>query len=215
MSEPFAAQDALLFFEKSPAAFALYEGFAQKLLAAFPDTRVRVQKTQITFSNRHGFGCVSQLRVRKKAELPDPYIVVTLGLPAPLDSPRRPSRIRAGGRFISCSARRARSTTSCSAGCVRRMNLLNGNRKHAERSLNAALRVSVKEGHSLCWFLRLTAMHMPARIRITPSTIMPVQRMVIGSLGWLGMLTGEVMRLPASSYHAVWLGTISNPRPKL
>ena len=88
MSEPFAAQDALLFFEKSPAAFALYEGFAQKLLAAFPDTRVRVQKTQITFSNRHGFGCVSQLRVRKKAELPDPYSVVTLGLPAPLDSPR-------------------------------------------------------------------------------------------------------------------------------
>ena len=83
MSEPFAAQDALLFLEKSPAAFALYEGFAQKLLAAFPDTRVRVQKTQITFSNRHGFGCVSQLRVRKKAELPDPYIVVTLGLPAP------------------------------------------------------------------------------------------------------------------------------------
>ncbi len=88
MGEPFAAQDAFLFFEKSPAAFALYEVFARKLLAMFPEARVRVQKTQITFSNRHGFACVSQLRVRRRAELPDPYIVVTLGLPAPLDSPR-------------------------------------------------------------------------------------------------------------------------------
>ena len=87
MSEPVAAQDALLFFEKSPAAFALYEGFAQKLLAAFPDTRVRVQKTQITFSNRHGFGCVSQLRVAAQTE---PYpgrwtVHIVLGAPGEID----------------------------------------------------------------------------------------------------------------------------------
>ncbi|WP_330397617.1 DUF5655 domain-containing protein [Acutalibacter muris] len=44
--------------------------------------------TQITFSNRRVFACVSLMRVKRKAELPDPYIVVTLGLPYPLESRR-------------------------------------------------------------------------------------------------------------------------------
>lgn len=81
-------QDALLFFGRHPASFPLYEAFAEKLLTAFPQTVIRVQKTQITFSNRHVYACVSLLRVRKRAELPDPYIVVTLGLPYPPDSGR-------------------------------------------------------------------------------------------------------------------------------
>lgn len=34
------------------------------------------------------FACVSFLRVKKKAELPDPYLVVTLGLSFPLASHR-------------------------------------------------------------------------------------------------------------------------------
>ena len=48
----------------------------------------RVQKTQISFSNRHVFACVSFARVKRKAELPKRYMVITLGLPAPLDSER-------------------------------------------------------------------------------------------------------------------------------
>ena len=47
-----------------------------------------MQKTQITFSNRHVFACVSFARVKRKAELPSPYLVITLGLPCPLESGR-------------------------------------------------------------------------------------------------------------------------------
>lgn len=80
--------DELLFFDGHSGALPLYDAFAETLFTRFPDTSVRVQKTQITFSNRHVYACVSFARVKKKAELPDPYLVVTLGLPFPLDSPR-------------------------------------------------------------------------------------------------------------------------------
>ena len=66
----------------------LFEAFAEKLYGLYPATKMRVQKTQITFSNRHVFACVSFLRVKRKAELPDPYLVVTLGLSFPLASRR-------------------------------------------------------------------------------------------------------------------------------
>lgn len=81
-------QDSLMFFAKHPAALPLYEAFAAKLSELFPDAKARVQKTQITFSSRRVFACVSLMRVKRKAELPDPYIVVTLGLPYPLESGR-------------------------------------------------------------------------------------------------------------------------------
>ena len=80
--------DTLMFFDKHPDAFPLYSRFEEALCAGFPDTNKRVQKTQITFTNRHVFACVSFARVKKKAELPDPYIVITLGLPYPLESER-------------------------------------------------------------------------------------------------------------------------------
>lgn len=80
--------DELLFFDGHSGALPLYDAFAETLFTRFPDTSVRVQKTQITFSNRHVYACVSFARVKKKEELPDPYLVVTLGLPFPLDSPR-------------------------------------------------------------------------------------------------------------------------------
>ena len=81
-------QDGLLFFNKHPAALPLYEAFAAKLFELFPDVTLRGQKTQITFSNRRVFACVSLMRVKRKAELPAPYIVVTLGLAYPLGSRR-------------------------------------------------------------------------------------------------------------------------------
>ena len=58
------------------------------LLAEFPDARTKVQKSQISYYNRRLFACVSFLKVRKKAELPDDYFVLTLGLPEPLESGR-------------------------------------------------------------------------------------------------------------------------------
>ena len=84
----FTEQDVLQFFDRHEAAWPLYAVFERELLARFPDVSRKVQKTQIAFSNRHLFACVSFLRVKKKAELPDPYFVLTLGLPAPLASAR-------------------------------------------------------------------------------------------------------------------------------
>ena len=80
--------ETLLFFEKQPSALSIYECFVKRLYEQFPDTKRRVQKTQITFSNRYVFACISFLRVKRKADLPDPYLVVTLGMPFPLESDR-------------------------------------------------------------------------------------------------------------------------------
>ena len=83
-----AQSDELMFFEGHIAALPLYEVFAGDLFRRFPSTSVRVQKSQITFSNSHIFACVSWARVKRKAELPDPYMVITLGLSYALNSPR-------------------------------------------------------------------------------------------------------------------------------
>ena len=80
--------DTLMFFDRHTAALPLYRAFEAMLFASFPVVNKRVQKTQITFSNRHVFACVSFARVKRKAELPAGYMVLTLGLPAPLASER-------------------------------------------------------------------------------------------------------------------------------
>ena len=84
--------NTILFFEQQPKALALYEVFEKAVVNRYPDTKIKVQKTQISFSNKHIFACASFLRVKKKKELPDPYLVITLvitlGMPYPLDSTR-------------------------------------------------------------------------------------------------------------------------------
>ena len=80
--------DTLLFFDGHPDALGLYRAFEELLYRAFPVVNKRVQKTQITFYNRHVFACVSFARVKRKAELPEGWMTLTLGLPAPLGSPR-------------------------------------------------------------------------------------------------------------------------------
>ena len=80
--------DAALFFDPVPGAYAIYRAFADALLAAYPETQIKVQKTQITFYNPRVFACASLLRARRKAELPKPWLTVTLGLPCRLESPR-------------------------------------------------------------------------------------------------------------------------------
>ena len=80
--------DALMFFDQHMDILPLYQAFEELLSDSFPVVNKRVQKTQITFSNRHVFACVSFARVKRKAELPMRFIVITLGLPAPLDSER-------------------------------------------------------------------------------------------------------------------------------
>ncbi len=80
--------DTLLFFHDHPGVLPLYEKLEALLYERFPQVNKRVQKTQIAFANRHVFACVSFARVKRKSELPRGYLVLTLGLPAPLDSPR-------------------------------------------------------------------------------------------------------------------------------
>ena len=80
--------DTLFFFDQHQAVYPLYVCFQEKLLARFPESRIKVQKSQILYYNRHLYACVSFLKVKKKSELPDDYFVLTLGLPAPLESDR-------------------------------------------------------------------------------------------------------------------------------
>lgn len=81
-------QDTLFFFDRHQAVYPLYVCFQEKLLARFPESRIKVQKTQISYYNRHLYACVSFLKVKKKAELPEDYFVITLGLSAPLEFDR-------------------------------------------------------------------------------------------------------------------------------
>lgn len=85
-----AELDKLLFFDGKPKALELYEEFERKVLECFgPEhVNIRVQKTQITYSDRHVFACVSMAKVRKARELPEEYIVVTFGLGYRKLSPR-------------------------------------------------------------------------------------------------------------------------------
>ncbi len=80
--------DVLAFFSQHMEALPLYERFAQQVLAETGEVRIKVQKTQIAFANRHNFAFVSFLPVRKAKERPEHYIVVTIGLGRRLDSPR-------------------------------------------------------------------------------------------------------------------------------
>ncbi len=79
--------DELFFFDGKPEELALYETLLDQI-KALGDVSVVVHKTQISLKNRRVFACVSIFRVLPKRLLPTHYIVLTLGLPDPLDSPR-------------------------------------------------------------------------------------------------------------------------------
>ena len=90
MREPEA--DTLLFFNEHPKALLIYEHLEETIYDRFPVVNKRVQKTQIGFSNRHLFACVSFARVKRKAELPDPCEQLLIDfVDAPNDDVNRPS----------------------------------------------------------------------------------------------------------------------------
>ena len=74
--------DLLFFFQRSPAALALYQALLRRMVPRFPQTALRVQKTQISFYDRHLFAAVS-LQFG-----PEAVLVLTLGLNRRLDDPR-------------------------------------------------------------------------------------------------------------------------------
>lgn len=103
--------DALLFFDGKPEELALYEALEARIFSEIENVRLKVSKSQISFYNRHLFACVSFLRAKRKAELPAHYIVLTLGLDRPLDTPGRrwsPSPTRTAGPITSSSPARRR-----------------------------------------------------------------------------------------------------------
>lgn len=79
--------DVLAYFSGKPEELALYETVYAQLCRAFPDASVKVQKSQISFYNRHLFAAVS-LPVRRKKDWPKTCILVTFGLFRRLDDPR-------------------------------------------------------------------------------------------------------------------------------
>ncbi|CCX37115.1 uncharacterized protein BN452_01094 [Clostridium sp. CAG:1013] len=81
-------QDVLFFFEKAPDALPLYQTLEQKLQEILPDMTLKVGKSQISFYLGHQFGCASLLAVRRKKDLPSPYLTVTFGLAYPVEHPR-------------------------------------------------------------------------------------------------------------------------------
>lgn len=77
----------LQFFDRMPQALPLYEAFAEKLRERYPAVGIKIQKTQISFSNTYGFAFVS-LPVRRRKGWPEVCIIVTFGLGHRVVSPR-------------------------------------------------------------------------------------------------------------------------------
>ena len=69
-------------------AFHLYERLEGLILKQIPNVRIKVSKTQISFSNKRGFAFVSFSPCRKAKERPDVWMTVTFGLSYRKESPR-------------------------------------------------------------------------------------------------------------------------------
>ncbi|MGI5917377.1 MAG: DUF5655 domain-containing protein [Anaerolineae bacterium] len=79
-------RDIALFFDRMPEALPLYLAFEDKIRARYPDVKIKIKKTQISFSNRYGFAYV-WLPHRKMKGRPAVYMIVSFGAPYRIDSP--------------------------------------------------------------------------------------------------------------------------------
>ena len=80
--------DILFFFNDHMDAFPLYERLEGLILEQIPDVKIKVSKTQISFSNKRSFAFASFNPCRKAKERPNVWITVTFGLNYRKDSPR-------------------------------------------------------------------------------------------------------------------------------
>lgn len=80
-------EDLLFYFDGRPQELALYRALFLRLDSAFPAASVRVQKSQISFYDRHLFAAAS-LPLRRKRTWPEHCLLVTFGLPFQKLSPR-------------------------------------------------------------------------------------------------------------------------------
>ena len=80
--------DILFFFNDHMDASPLYERLEGLILEQIPDVKIKVSKTQISFSNKRGFAFVSFNPCRRAKERPEVWMTVTFGLSYRKDSPR-------------------------------------------------------------------------------------------------------------------------------
>ena len=80
--------DILSFFNDHMDALPLYERLEGLILEQIPDVKIKVSKTQISFSNKRGFAFVSFNPCRRAKERPNVWMTVTFGLSYRKDSPR-------------------------------------------------------------------------------------------------------------------------------
>ena len=80
--------DVLFFFNQHMGVLPFYEALETRVTEEIEKVRIKVQKSQISFYNRHMFACVSFARIRKKKDCPENYMVVTFGLNYKVESSR-------------------------------------------------------------------------------------------------------------------------------
>ena len=72
--------DILLFFSQGREALPFYEKLEGQILAMIPDVKIKVTRTQISFSNKRGFAFVSFNPCRRAKERPAVWMTVSFGL---------------------------------------------------------------------------------------------------------------------------------------
>jgi len=72
--------DILFFFNDHMNALPMYERLEALITENIPDTKIKVSKTQISFSNKRGFAFVSFNPCRKAKDRPEVWMTVTFGL---------------------------------------------------------------------------------------------------------------------------------------
>ena len=80
--------DILFFFNDHMDALPLYERLERLIPEQIPGVKIKVSKTQISFSNKRGFAFVSFNPCRRAKERPEVWMTVTFGLSYRKDSPR-------------------------------------------------------------------------------------------------------------------------------
>ncbi len=79
--------DMLAYFSGKPLELALYQRLYDEMDRELPESTVKVQKSQISFYDRHLFAAAS-IPVRRKKTWPEHCLLVTFGLSCRLEDPR-------------------------------------------------------------------------------------------------------------------------------
>ena len=77
----------LLFFDRMPRMLPVYETLRNELAQRYPQMKITVGKTQISFRSRYNFAMAS-LPVRRIRGCPDEFLLVSFGLSRRLEDDR-------------------------------------------------------------------------------------------------------------------------------